>query len=126
MARFRPKYAKRHLTQGTSRWIRQNEFYLGIAAFLGVILFAGLLNDFINYTIMETPLNTTQSFTYITLVIHVIAFMLSIAGFVYTTMRYQTRMDRISFSLIVFNGTCFLFRVILDLTLINYRMEFYI
>lgn len=61
--------------QAASNWVRKNELYFYLSAVLGILLFAGLINDVVNYTITETPLKTTQSFTYIILVISLVFFL---------------------------------------------------
>ncbi|XP_002129724.2 uncharacterized protein LOC100179061 [Ciona intestinalis] len=106
-------------------WVRKNDAFSRISAFCGLLLLAGLTNDICQYTFMEKPFETTQDFTYITLVLHILSFLTSVLAFVFSTARYKARTDRISCMLIVCNGLLFLIRIILELTLINYRREYY-
>ncbi|XP_076801899.1 uncharacterized protein LOC143446237 [Clavelina lepadiformis] len=122
MARLSPGIFAR---KNTSKRMRKNELFSRISALCGTILLAGLTNDIIQYTIMEKPLLTTQAFTYIMLVFHIISFFTSIEAFVYTTSRYKCRTETMSCCLIFFNGLLFLFRVILESVLMNYRREYY-
>uniref|UniRef100_H2Z942 Uncharacterized protein n=1 Tax=Ciona savignyi TaxID=51511 RepID=H2Z942_CIOSA len=111
--------------KAAKNWLRKDEVFSRISAFCGLLLLAGLSNDICQYTFMENPLETTQSFTYITLVIHIISFFTSVLAFVYKTSRLKKRTEQISLMLIVCNGLLFLLRIILELTLINYRREYY-
>ncbi|XP_031568076.1 uncharacterized protein LOC116302829 [Actinia tenebrosa] len=119
---FEPKDAKWYLNFCGIQ-LHRKEIYTSLSLIVSVVLFAILVNDFIAVLTVETPENNSHGFTFLILISHCIAFVMSILGVMYHSLAEKITGVYVGMISTAFSMLLFIVRIIFELVFLEFRPE---